>query len=204
MSAFPCKLVFVLGRLFFCLANDRVPRFDSTCACTSWPITAFEQATSRRYCVTKIKEFFSSDNHAIRRALLIGVAFVLGFIVLFTVSIQVWEYSNSPAFCTNICHNVHPEERIAYQDSYHANVGCTECHLSRGGMLENLPLKAGHLRHVPETLLASTAAPGSGERCVRPVNPVSVATGPPLFRVTWYGRSGVFGRTKTTPKSAPT
>ncbi|MFQ5857796.1 MAG: NapC/NirT family cytochrome c [Anaerolineae bacterium] len=107
----------------------------------------------------RLTETFSLKNSAIRRALLIGAAFILGFIVLGVISIRVWEYSNSAAFCTNVCHDVHPEEQVAYQDSYHANVGCTECHLSRGGMLQNLPLKAGHLRHVPEMLLGQYGRP---------------------------------------------
>ena len=109
--------------------------------------------------MARLREAFSLKNRTTRLVLLAGGAFILGFSVLFAISIRVWEYSNSASFCTNVCHDVHPEEQIAYQDSYHANVGCTECHLSRGGMLENLPLKAGHLKHLPPTILGRYGRP---------------------------------------------
>ncbi len=89
---------------------------------------------------------------AIRRALLTGLAFIVGFIVFGLIAVAVWDYSNSPAFCADVCHGVHPEESITYKDSYHASVQCTECHMSRVSMLNNIFLKAGHVRHVPETL----------------------------------------------------
>jgi hypothetical protein len=103
------------------------------------PIEAPKEAPKRRW-------------PAIRRALLTGAAFLIGFLVFFFVAVAVWDYSNSPAFCADVCHGVHPEETITYRDSYHANVQCTECHMSRVSMLNNIFLKAGHIRHVPETL----------------------------------------------------
>jgi len=82
--------------------------------------------------MAKLKEIFGPNNHAIRRTLLTGAAFILGFILLGVITIQVWEYSNSVAFCTNACHDVHPEEPVAYQDFYHASVKCTDpCHLAQ-------------------------------------------------------------------------
>ena len=88
----------------------------------------------------------------VRRALLLGLAFFAGFIILGVIAIQVWEYSNSVEFCTNMCHDVHPEEPGAYHDSYHARVKCTECHMGRTGTLQGILLKAGHFRHLPEVL----------------------------------------------------
>ena len=35
--------------------------------------------------------------------------------------IVAWEYSNSDAFCTNMCHAVHPEEPKAHAASLHAS-----------------------------------------------------------------------------------
>jgi hypothetical protein len=90
---------------------------------------------------------------AIRRTLLVGFAFIAGFIVLGVIAIQVWEYTNSVAFCANACHDVHPEEIPAYQDSYHARVKCTECHMGRVGTLHSIVLKASHFRHLPEVIL---------------------------------------------------
>lgn len=102
--------------------------------------------------MARLKEILSPKNPATRRVLLTGGAFILGFILLAVAGIRLWEYSNSAAFCTNVCHGVHPEESLAYQDFYHAQVECTECHLGRAGVLQSFVLKASHLRHLPETI----------------------------------------------------
>jgi hypothetical protein len=109
--------------------------------------------------MVKLRQTLTLKNRTTRRVVFIGGAFILGYIISGTIGIQVWEYSNSATFCTQVCHNVHPEERVAYQDSYHASVGCTECHLSREGLLKNIPLKAGHVRHLPEALLGQYGRP---------------------------------------------
>ena len=104
-----------------------------------------------------------------RTVLLIGGAFILGFLVLGVIAIQVWEYSNSVDFCANACHDVHPEEVAAFQDSFHANVKCTECHMGRGGTLENILRKASHFRHLPEVLFDAYDRPLESET-MRPAN----------------------------------
>ena len=48
--------------------------------------------------MAKLRETLSLRNPATQRTLLVGLAFVAGFIVLGIISIQVWEYSNSVAF----------------------------------------------------------------------------------------------------------
>lgn len=88
----------------------------------------------------------------VRRGALLAAAFIVGFLILGVIAIQVWEYSNSVSFCTNTCHDVHPEETTAYLDSYHARVKCTECHMGRTGTLHGIILKAGHFRHLPEVI----------------------------------------------------
>jgi len=93
------------------------------------------------------------------RAVLIGLAFLAGFIVFGIVAIQVWEYSNSVGFCTNACHDVHPEETVAFEDSYHAEIKCTECHMGRLGTLRGIILKAGHFRHLPEVIFKNYERP---------------------------------------------
>ena len=87
-----------------------------------------------------------------RQILLIGGAFILGFIIVGVAAIQVWEYSNSVPFCANFCHDVHPEEIQAFEDSYHASIKCVECHMGRVGTLQNIVLKASHFRHLPEVI----------------------------------------------------
>ena len=108
-------------------------------------------------------------NHTIRRTLLIGGAFILSFLLLGVFAIQVWEYSNSVEFCANACHDVHPEEVHAFQDSYHANVKCTECHMGRVGTLPAMVLKAGHFRHLPAVIFDLYDRPLESET-MRPAN----------------------------------
>ena len=91
-----------------------------------------------------------SRKNAIRRTLLVGAAFIVGFIIFGIIAIQLWEYSNSVAFCADACHDVHPEEISAFEDSFHANVKCTECHMGRVGTLQSMVLKAGHIVHVQD------------------------------------------------------
>ncbi len=94
-----------------------------------------------------------------RQVLLIGIAFIVGFIILGVIAIQVWEYSNSVAFCTNACHDVHPEEIQAFEDSYHASIKCVECHMGRVGTIRSIFLKASHARHLPAVILNTYKRP---------------------------------------------
>jgi len=106
---------------------------------------------------------------AARRTLLTGLLFIAGFIVLGVLAIQVWEYSNSVPFCTDVCHDVHPEETLAFADSYHASVKCTECHMGRLGTIRGIILKAGHFRHLPEVIFDKYDRPLRSET-MRPAN----------------------------------
>ncbi len=93
------------------------------------------------------------------QVILIGAAFLVGFIILGVAATLVWDYSNSVAFCTDACHDVHPEEPSAFQDSYHGSVKCTECHMGRLGTLESIMLKATHARHLPEMIFNNWERP---------------------------------------------
>jgi hypothetical protein len=117
----------------------------------------------------KLKKLLSLRNPATRRTLLIGGAFIVGFIVFSIIGIQVWEYTNSTQFCSYACHAVHPEEPDAYQDSYHARVECVECHMGRVGMLEAMVLKSSHAKHLPATILGQYGRPVEAET-LRPAN----------------------------------
>lgn len=119
--------------------------------------------------MTEAKENASPRKHAVRRTLLTGGAFILGFVVLGVIAIQVWEYSNSVTFCANVCHDVHPEEVDAFRDSFHANVKCTECHMGRVGTIRSMVLKASHFRHLPEVIFNRYDRPLESET-MRPAN----------------------------------
>ncbi len=119
--------------------------------------------------MTDSKENGSSRKRAIRRTLLTGAVFIVGFIVLGVIAIQVWEFSNSVDFCANGCHDVHPEEIPAFQDSYHARVKCTECHMGRVGTIHSILLKTSHFRHLPEVIFNQYERPLES-KTLRPAN----------------------------------
>ena len=83
-----------------------------------------------------------------KRNILIGLLlFGLTFVVVGAVSVTGWEYSNSNHFCSNACHQVHPQEPFAHQLSQHANIDCVECHIGRTNFFESLLDKSGHTAH---------------------------------------------------------
>ncbi|MGD8623103.1 MAG: NapC/NirT family cytochrome c [Anaerolineae bacterium] len=127
---------------------------------------ATENATPEQETATKKKRF---RRIPARQILLIGGAFIVGFIIFGVIAIQVWEYSNSVSFCANACHDVHPEEIPAFQDSFHANVKCTECHMGRVGTIRSMLLKASHARHLPEVIFDAYDRPLESET-MRPAN----------------------------------
>jgi hypothetical protein len=102
--------------------------------------------------VTEESERNTARKIPTRQILIIGFSFIVGFIILGVIAIQVWEYSNSVHFCTNFCHDVHPEEIEAFEDSYHASIKCVECHMGRLGTIQSIILKAGHFGHLPAVL----------------------------------------------------
>jgi hypothetical protein len=88
-----------------------------------------------------------------RRGLMLGMTTTLlvgliGLAVLVAGGITAWEYSNSNAFCTNMCHAVHPEEPKAHAQSSHARVQCVECHMGRLGTLHLMALKTTHVNEL--------------------------------------------------------
>ena len=75
---------------------------------------------------------------------LIGVAVA----ILGAGGIVAWEYSNSNAFCSNVCHAVHPEEPVAHAASFHARVNCVECHMGRLSTLQLMAIKPTHINEL--------------------------------------------------------
>lgn len=56
--------------------------------------------------------------------------FLMGLIS--TVSYQAYHFTESVAFCGELCHSVMEPEYTAYQESPHARVTCAECHVGSG------------------------------------------------------------------------
>lgn len=47
-------------------------------------------------------------------------------------SFKAYEYTDSDAFCGQVCHKVMEPEFTAYQNSPHSKVGCVKCHIGPG------------------------------------------------------------------------
>ena len=75
---------------------------------------------------------------------------IVGFAIALVTAggIVAWEFSNSNAFCTNMCHAVHPEEPVAHAASYHARVNCVECHMGRLSTLQLMAIKPTHINEL--------------------------------------------------------
>jgi nitrate/TMAO reductase-like tetraheme cytochrome c subunit len=73
---------------------------------------------------------------------------VIALMVLAAGGIVAWEYSNSDSFCANTCHSVHPEETLAHNVSFHAQVRCVECHIGRLPTLQVMALKPEHAKEL--------------------------------------------------------
>ena len=57
----------------------------------------------------------------------------LGFLFLSALcSYQTYHFTESTTFCGEACHTVMEPERVRYQHSSHARVGCVECHIGPG------------------------------------------------------------------------
>ncbi len=113
--------------------------------------------------MSKIVGFFNRKEHPVRFVILIIVIFSILFMALSAISIQVWEYTNTSRFCASACHEVHPEIPAAYQDSYHAEVSCVECHIGRVHQLKAMLIKTTHLKHLPMVIFNTWERPTRSE-----------------------------------------
>jgi len=52
--------------------------------------------------------------------------------VISTLSYQAYHFTESVAFCGELCHSVMEPEAVAYRQSPHARVTCAECHVGSG------------------------------------------------------------------------
>lgn len=62
--------------------------------------------------------------------LMIGGA--ISLVMLVIAGYQLVEFTDSPAFCGRLCHDVMYPEYTAYQASPHSRVSCSECHVGSG------------------------------------------------------------------------
>lgn len=67
-----------------------------------------------------------------RRAVLLGGTTFASLVILGVFSYEAYHFTDSPRFCTDICHTVMQPEATAYRDSPHARVACVSCHIGPG------------------------------------------------------------------------
>jgi nitrate/TMAO reductase-like tetraheme cytochrome c subunit len=75
-----------------------------------------------------------------------ALALAIAFAALIGI-LNLWDYTNSPAFCGTTCHTMPPEYN-AWQTSPHARVNCVECHIGRDIITTTFTRKAGDIMHV--------------------------------------------------------
>lgn len=73
-----------------------------------------------------------NDDRQRRAVLFFSTAGVL--LLLFSAfgSFKAYEYTDSDAFCGELCHKIMSPEYTAYQTSPHSRVGCVKCHIGPG------------------------------------------------------------------------
>ncbi|MEZ4670576.1 MAG: NapC/NirT family cytochrome c [Anaerolineae bacterium] len=81
-----------------------------------------------------------------------------GVIVVLLAIPPIWEFTNSPKFCGEVCHTM-PPQFSTYLVSPHARVACVDCHIGRDLIIVQATRKVGHLRLVAATVLDNYELP---------------------------------------------
>ena len=92
-------------------------------------------------------------NHARRREKRFFLLFggVVGLILLIITGYQLLEFTESNTFCGGVCHEVMYPQYTVYQESVHAEVHCSECHVGSGcvayikSKISNVPIMVSTL-----------------------------------------------------------
>ncbi len=66
------------------------------------------------------------------KLLFLMTAGAIGIVLLVVGGYQLVEFTDSTAFCGQLCHDVMYPEYTVYQDSSHSRVTCAECHVGSG------------------------------------------------------------------------
>ena len=68
----------------------------------------------------------------LRKLLFLIVSGAIVIILMVVFVYQFVEFTDSTAFCGQLCHEVMYQEYTAYQASTHSRVTCAECHVGSG------------------------------------------------------------------------
>lgn len=73
-----------------------------------------------------------NDPHHRFKFIFFGAAVMVFFLIISVTAIKGYEYTESTAFCGKLCHTVMDPEHTAWENSPHAKVKCSECHIGSG------------------------------------------------------------------------
>ncbi len=96
----------------------------------------------------RLKKFFFPPPGSPRRMFILPYA-IMGILIIIvaTAGVYGWEYTNSPKFCGYTCHTM-PPQNATYIVSPHANVYCTECHIGRAFVGQQIARKTEDIREL--------------------------------------------------------
>ncbi len=91
---------------------------------------------------TRLRNFFFPPQGSPRWMYILPYT-ILGILTIFLLvgGAYGWDYTNSPKFCGTTCHTM-PPQNATYKISPHANVYCTECHIGRAFVGQQLARKS--------------------------------------------------------------
>ena len=95
----------------------------------------FERRRRRRLTPGEVPKHPQIDLNVPHQRHVFIVAVVVTFVFLFLTSIgsyRTYHFTESVVFCGQTCHDVMKPEFTAYQNSPHARVTCTQCHIGTG------------------------------------------------------------------------
>lgn len=100
----------------------------------------------------RIRYFFFPPPGSARRSLVLPYM-LIGVVVIASLvgGTYGWAYTNSPQFCGTTCHTM-PPQNATYVVSPHANVYCSECHIGRAFIGQQIARKSQDIRELYATV----------------------------------------------------
>ena len=137
------------------------------------------------------KSFFPPPGSPRRMFILPYTILGILIIIVATAGMYGWDYTNSPKFCGYTCHTM-PPQNATYIVSPHANVYCTECHIGRAFVGQQITRKTEDIRELYSMvfktyeypIIASRSRPAreTCEKCHQP----ETFSGDSLQRITHF------------------
>lgn len=153
--------VFIFGLLLIPIGLWLERRRGASAGAAAWPVLDLQDTANRRVLV------------------FVAVATIVNVGIIAMVSVGAVEYTESQAFCGQVCHSVMEPEFTAHQSGPHARVHCVSCHVGPGpgGFLTAklngtrqllLVTTGGYRRPIPTPIDGMPGVAGTCEQCHAP------------------------------------